>query len=73
MRQTLAFRASFDATEWTFMDFGYFHDFWPFSGVKNGVFGRKWPFFQIFGFLLLSASASLWNDVFLGRPAANGS
>ena len=59
MREMLAFHASFDATEWTFMDFGYFYDFWPFLGVKNGGFGRKWPFFQIFGFLLLSASASL--------------
>jgi len=56
----LAFHASFDATEWTFMDFGYFYDFWPFLGFKNRVFGRKCPFFQIFGFLLLSASASLW-------------
>ena len=59
MREMLAFHASFDATEWTFMDFGYFYDFWPFLGVKNGGFGRNWPFFQIFGFLLLLASASL--------------
>ena len=39
MREMFASHASFDATEWTFMDFGYFYDFWPFLGVKNGGFG----------------------------------
>ena len=41
VREMVPFHASFDATEWTFMDFGYLYDFWPFLGVKNGLFGPK--------------------------------
>ena len=56
----LTFCVFFDAMEWLFMASWNLYDFWPFLGVKNGVFRRKLPFFQIFGILLLSASASLW-------------
>ena len=56
----LTFCFSLDAMEWLFMASWIFYDFWAFLKVKTGVFRRKLPFFQIFGILLLSASASLW-------------
>ena len=59
MRQKLPFLVLFDATGGLFWANWLFGDFWPFLGVKNGYFGRKWPYFEIFRILLMSASASL--------------
>ena len=69
MRQKLPFLVLFDATGGRFLANWLFGDFWPFLGVKNGHFGRKWPYFEIFRIrAFLEGFSGSFLRHFLGHP-----